>query len=708
MLLFLLFVTNLFSTYHKVAEIPTSIASSTYQTIEIKNNLAFVSDREFGLKIYEINSPSNPILISELELDLSITDIVIQDNIVYLLCYEAKMYIVDILDPYNPIILSEYNTQHNCYRFDMNNNFAYIIGSDGFLEVVDISDPEVPLFIIEFSLPYYLTGCAITEELAFISTLTGLYMYDITNPYELQEIYWFDSGNTKAPTINNQLLLYCGSEGLIIIDFSNLDSIQVISMTEEIRFFDMEIRDNKLYCTRGTRVQVIDISNIQSPEIIQTYYSNYCTKIAVKDDFIFTNTSRGWFNIIDVSDPETPEYLSSLDVSDINEIYKSTEDELLILRTNNYETLEFYSMNDPANPEFLYSYDEDGWYCNTFFIDEYIACATFGWRFYIFDLTDPEELIIQGPTSLNYPSPTSWVRCIARKNNYLYLATDNSILIVDVSDMENPNPILDVDINGYIFDLTIKENYMYYVNIGGLQIYDITDPLDPIECGFWDSNNRAESFAINNNFVYLADYDGGLKVIDISDPYDPVLVNTIILNYNSQLTNRPIVRDNKLMIIDNRWNEIFVFDLNNPSQPQYVSSFRWFNYSNVIEMFDNYLYSSQDSNISILDFTEYLSDSNEFEITVPPFNLINYPNPFNPTTTIDFSIQNDSNVELTIYNIKGQKIKTLANNNFTQGSHSITWNGDDELGEPVSSGVYLYKLNVNGKTEAVKKCLLLK
>ena len=88
--------------------------------------------------------------------------------------------------------------------------------------------------------------------------------------------------------------------------------------------------------------------------------------------------------------------------------------------------------------------------------------------------------------------------------------------------------------------------------------------------------------------------------------------------------------------------------------------------------------------------------------------LQNHPNPFNPSTSIEFSIQNDSKIELTIYNIKGQKINILAQNEFTKGSHSVIWNGDDNLGKSVSSGIYFYKLDVNGKTEAVKKCLLLK
>ena len=86
----------------------------------------------------------------------------------------------------------------------------------------------------------------------------------------------------------------------------------------------------------------------------------------------------------------------------------------------------------------------------------------------------------------------------------------------------------------------------------------------------------------------------------------------------------------------------------------------------------------------------------------------NYPNPFNPTTTISFSIPDESKIDLIVYNIKGQKVKTLISDQLSNGTHSITWNGSDERNKPASSGVYFYKLNVNGKTEAVKKMLLLK
>jgi len=86
----------------------------------------------------------------------------------------------------------------------------------------------------------------------------------------------------------------------------------------------------------------------------------------------------------------------------------------------------------------------------------------------------------------------------------------------------------------------------------------------------------------------------------------------------------------------------------------------------------------------------------------------NYPNPFNPTTSISFSIPNESKVDLIVYNIKGQKVKSLINNDLDRGNHSIVWYGVDESGKSVSSGVYFYELSVNGNSKSVKKCLMLK
>ena len=89
----------------------------------------------------------------------------------------------------------------------------------------------------------------------------------------------------------------------------------------------------------------------------------------------------------------------------------------------------------------------------------------------------------------------------------------------------------------------------------------------------------------------------------------------------------------------------------------------------------------------------------------------NYPNPFNPSTTISFKIsrKDAKNAKIEIYNIKGQQVKTFPNLQINKSSNQqIIWNGTDDNGKNVSSGIYFYKLKVDDKTFATKKCLLLK
>ena len=88
----------------------------------------------------------------------------------------------------------------------------------------------------------------------------------------------------------------------------------------------------------------------------------------------------------------------------------------------------------------------------------------------------------------------------------------------------------------------------------------------------------------------------------------------------------------------------------------------------------------------------------------------NYPNPFNPNTEISFMMKEDCIAELSIYNVKGEKVSILFQNKSVAKDELIrdNWDGKDENGKTVSSGLYLYKLNINGRIEAIKKCLLLK
>ncbi len=123
---------------------------------------------------------------------------------------------------------------------------------------------------------------------------------------------------------------------------------------------------------------------------------------------------------------------------------------------------------------------------------------------------------------------------------------------------------------------------------------------------------------------------------------------------------------------------------------------------------------SQKSSVVMFgNLEEPATPNSSFQIS----NLSNYPNPFNPTTTISFDLSSEltEDTEITIYNMKGQKVKTLPIPQSQSLSVSVTWDGTDDEGKNVSSGLYFYKVRLrpdsSGKTadhEYSKKMLLLK
>ncbi len=85
----------------------------------------------------------------------------------------------------------------------------------------------------------------------------------------------------------------------------------------------------------------------------------------------------------------------------------------------------------------------------------------------------------------------------------------------------------------------------------------------------------------------------------------------------------------------------------------------------------------------------------------------NYPNPFNVSTAIEYSLQKDGEIQITVYNILGQRTKTLLSGHKSRGNHKITWDGTDEGGNPVVSGIYFYEMKSNQQT-LINKMVLLK
>jgi len=92
-------------------------------------------------------------------------------------------------------------------------------------------------------------------------------------------------------------------------------------------------------------------------------------------------------------------------------------------------------------------------------------------------------------------------------------------------------------------------------------------------------------------------------------------------------------------------------------------------------------------------------------VRVPQLRTV-FPNPFNPQTTISFSLAGDERAEVSVYDLTGRLVRTLANRTCTAGDHSVVWNGKDATGRELPSGSYIIRLETESSVESQKISLI--
>jgi len=128
-------------------------------------------------------------------------------------------------------------------------------------------------------------------------------------------------------------------------------------------------------------------------------------------------------------------------------------------------------------------------------------------------------------------------------------------------------------------------------------------------------------------------------------------------------------------------------------------------------------YHTRDNATVTMSYIFYTNDNTvismgtkEIDLTAVPdeFSLHqNYPNPFNPTTTILYDLPEAATVYLVIYDVLGRQVRTLVNQDLTAGYHKAVWDATDDMGRPLSGGLYIYRIKA-GSYSKTRKMVLLK
>ncbi len=154
---------------------------------------------------------------------------------------------------------------------------------------------------------------------------------------------------------------------------------------------------------------------------------------------------------------------------------------------------------------------------------------------------------------------------VVTDGTYAYVATKNSgLVIVDISDPTDPQPVSYFDSPGQALDVELVGNYIYIADgNSGLMIVDVSDPANPTEEGSVDTPGDAEGISISGSYAYIADDASGLRVIDISDPQNPTEVGSIATPDNAYGVD---VSGNYAYVAVN-WTGLSSIDISNPASP---------------------------------------------------------------------------------------------------------------------------------------------
>jgi choice-of-anchor B domain-containing protein len=214
-------------------------------------------------------------------------------------------------------------------------------------------------------------------------------------------------------------------------------------------------------------------------------------------------------------------------------------------------------------------------------------------------------------------------------------------------------------------------------NQADIYVFDVSNyALPSMVTTLNDPNATVHNLYIIGDLAFVSYYNSGFKTIDVSDPTLPVVADAYDTNllsgdgYDGAFGVYPF-SPNGIVLVSDWDNGLFVFE---------------------VEGFDGY------NNAPTAATRPAVSGATLHQ---------NFPNPFNPTTTISYELLRADRVTLGVYDVRGVLVKTLESARREAGSHQVTWNGTDTAGNAVSSGVYYYRLEV-GSTTTTKKMVLLK
>ncbi len=689
--------------YHKLGEFTDS---SRMSNVEVVDQIAYISDPDYGLRIVDVSDPTNPQLIGTYQVFNYCGYVTVLDNVAYLLVLEEGLLALDVSSPDSPRLLGTYPLSVLSPSFvTIRDDIAYVANYNYGFRLIDVSNPAEMVQLFEYEMEGYIHNLALEGNLLYLADgeayIKVFNVSDPANPVLLNESEL--PGEASWITVQDGIAYIASRfDGLQIVDVSDFMNIQPIATIEHIGNAQyVLVQDQTLYLlSEGSGLRVYDIADPVEPSLLGVFNTFAHVRAPfISNQIAYIPDCNDGLQIIDIIDPENELLLGSYDTG--NRAWGIEVDYDLAFIANSFSGMKVVDFSNPVFPLQLSEYATDSPSKYIAYRDNHVYLSEMSCRFHIIDVSNPFLPTMQDFYEIYGCSTGSDLFA-----NVAFIGHIGSIDVVDFQEQHQPRLLSNINTPGVAASCKLVNNLLYVADgEAGLQIVDVKDLENPEIVGNYSTVLDAIEIAIKDEVAYVAGVTG-LYAIDISNPGQPEYILDIRPRQTSEIRDC-LVHGNLLFFSCMNWNEIYLYDISVPEAPVHLRTFSWNMTTYDMCYYNRKLYTANDYHgVSVLDL-DYLATDDAENVSLPVQSLSNYPNPFNPSTAIRFSLREDMPVTLAIYNIRGQKVRTLIDERMERGEHTAQWLGDDDSGKPCSSGVYLYRMRTAGKTET-KKMIMMK
>jgi hypothetical protein len=693
-----------------------------------------------GVRILDISDKQHPLMIAEVAMDGQVSDIAIDGSYAYVVTngngyyvsedFTGGLTIIDLSNPAQPQVQSFYDAGALCQAVAVTGSYAYVAsGSDVLvLNVSNVQQPSKVGSVYAGEAPHGLFTNG--QYLYVAAQSSGLKIYGLNDPAHPALLGTFSVFAEKVFVQDTLAFVTRQYSGLSIVSVHDpaapflLSEIGGVSGTDN--FSGVTVDGHYLYVSgTGTNgdgspmLKIYDISNPRSPGLVGSYYdntainnSNIGERVALAGNYALMAATYG-MRIVDISAPSNPRQVSQYE-TDISKGDVQVVGNLAyyVFDMVNYAMtgLQIIDVSDPAHLRergYLYLHPRanadvrvsvSGNYA---YVAQNAPSQDSACGIHVINISDadhPVETAFFHLSKMNNP--------IAAADPYLYVVTTSpdTIRILDISDPAALRIVGSYGVDtwqyGFPRSFFVTDKYLYVGTSTGLLILDRQNGALLTTAGFYALENyyyNADGVTVEGNTAYVATASG-LVAVDVSDVHNPQR-RAFVSGY--YLDVEVIGSD---VYVAANYLGVKLFNWLNDSTLTQDGFYNNNNYGALRLATDgNYLYAAYEG-LMIFRKGSATAIGEQPQPVARTFELYqNYPNPFNPTTEIRYFLPQTGNVNLSVYNVLGKKVKTLVDGVQAAGLHGVRFDGRN-----LASGVYFYRLTINGRLSAVRKMMLLR